>query len=157
MEGKELMMGFESLMIGDYVQYGDIHPFKTRVLGISSVDHGKHWHIDVEPENPNGMRTVPMRAVKPISLTTEMLEKNGFEKTLDEDDMECYRYYNRAADGYIKITLYDNEDGSWNIEIVNYDKFNDNEIRYKNEFSFLKVHELQHALRLCEINKEIKL
>ena len=33
---------------------------------------------------------------------------------------------------------------------------NDNEIRYKNEFSFLKVHELQHALRLCEINKEIK-
>ena len=83
--------------------------------------------------------------------------KNEFEQTLDEDDIECYRYYNRAADGYIKITLYDGGDGDWKLEIVNYDKFNDHEISYKNEFSFLKVHQLQHALRMTGIDKTIKL
>lgn len=130
MEGKELMMGFESLMIGDYVQYGDIHPFKTRVLGISSVDHGKHWHIDVEPENPNGMRTVPMLAVKPISLTAEILEKNF--PTI-EDGVT----WNETADSDL-----------FNIR-VEYDKYVEGIFKY--------IHELQHALRLCGINKEIKL
>ena len=31
----------QDLMVGDWVQYGDIHPIKTRVLGINSVDKGK--------------------------------------------------------------------------------------------------------------------
>ena len=87
----------------------------------------------------------------------EILEKNGFKKVLDEDATECYRYYNRAADGYIKISLYDGGDGGWSIEIVNYEKFDDNEIVYNNNFIFLKVHQLQHALRLCGIEKEIEL
>ena len=100
---------------------------------------------------------VSVDEITPIPITAEILEKNGFEKTLDVDDMECYRYYNRAADGHIKIILHDGGDGDWSIEIVNYDKFHDHEIRYKNEFLFLKVHQLQHALRLCEIEKEIEI
>ena len=91
----------------------------------------------------------------PIPFTSEILEKNSFEKVLDEDGTECYRYYNSAGDGYIKITLYDGGDGDWSIEIINYDKFNDNEIVYKNDFIFLKVHQFQHALKLCGIDREI--
>ena len=103
----------------------------------------------------NSVMIVYYNNVKPIPITPEILEKNGFGKTLDEDNVECYRYYSCAADGYIKITLYDGGDGDWSLEIVNYDKFNDKEIRYKNESSFLKVHQLQHALRLAGIDKEI--
>ena len=49
----------------------------------------------------------------------------------------------------------DGGDGDWSIEIVNYEKFDDNEIVYNNNFIFLKVHQLQQALRLCGIEKEI--
>ena len=109
------------------------------VYGVSK--QGRHW--------------CPTRRVEPIPLTPEILEKNGFEKVLDEDGTECYRYYNSAADGYIKISLYYGGDGDWSIEIVNYEKFDNNEIVYNNNFIFLKVHQLQHALRLCKIDKEI--
>lgn len=95
--------------------------------------------------------------IEPIPLTAEILEKNGFEKALDEDGTECYRYYNRAGDGYIKISLYNGGAGDWSIEIVNYEKFDNNEIVYNNNFIFLKVHQLQHALRLCGIDKTIEL
>lgn len=53
-------------MVGDWVQYGDIHPVKTRVLAILSVDNGKHWHIQVEPESQNSIRIVAMHAVEAI-------------------------------------------------------------------------------------------
>lgn len=109
------------------------------VYGIS--DKGTHW--------------CSIKDVEPIPLTPEILEKNGFEKVFDEDGTECYRYYNSAGDGYIKISLYDGGDGDWSIEIINYEKFDDNEIVYNNNFIFLKVHQLQHALRLCGIEKEI--
>ena len=76
---------------------------------------------------------------------------------MDEDGTECYRYYNSAADGYIKISLYYGGDGDWSMEIINYEKFDNNEIVYNNNFIFLKVHQLQHALKDCGINKEIEL
>lgn len=139
------------LMIGDYVIRKNV---PKEILIVIAIDPFRNiLYLDLD-----GLSiTEKLKNIEPIPLTTKILEKNRFEKTLDEDDIECYRYYNRATDGYIKITLHDGGDGDWTIEIVNYDRFNDHEIRYKNEFSFLKVHELQHALRLCGINKEIKL
>lgn len=114
--------------------------FKNSVVyGVS--EYGAHW--------------CQISKIKPISITTEILKKNGFEKVLDEDGIECYHYYNSANDGYIKISLYNGGDGGWSIEIVNYEKFDDNKIVYNNNFIFLKVHQLQHALRLCGIKKEI--
>lgn len=92
-----------------------------------------------------------------VELVAEILENNGFEKVLDEDGTECYRYYNSAADGYIKISLYNGGDGDWSIEIINYEKFDNNEIVYNNNFIFLKVHQLQHLFKLCGITKEIEL
>jgi len=143
-------MKTSELMIGDLIMY------RGEPIMVYEIDD-YYERINTEPDGYNGIICVEVSEVAPILPTPEILVKNGFEKTLDENDIECYRYYNGAADGYIKITLYDNGDGSWSVEIVNYDKFNDNEIRYKNEFSFLKIHQLQHALRLCEIDKEIKI
>lgn len=123
-------MKANELMIGDWVQYGDIHPIKTRVLGIPSVDNGKHWHIQVEPECPNSMRIVAMHAVEPIPLTAEILEKS----------------FPTIEDGVTWSETADND--LFNIR-VEYDKYVEGIFKY--------VHELQHALRLGGIDKEIKL
>lgn len=144
-------MKTNELMIGDYIIRKNV---QKEILTIDAIDSIRNivWL------NLDGLGiTEKLENIEAIPTTPKILMKNAFEQTLDEDDIECYRYYNRAADGYIKITLYDEGDGDWRLEIINYDKFNDNEIRYKNEFSFLKVHELQHALRLCGIEKTIKL
>ena len=135
-------MKASELMIGDWVLDGNVYAQVTSITCDGNIEttHNEHSNIEL---------------VEPIPLTPEILEKNGFEKALDEDGAECYRYYNRAGDGYIKISLYNGGDGDWSIEIVNYEKFDNNEIVYNNNFIFLKVHQLQHALRLCGITREI--
>ncbi len=94
-------MKAEELMIGDYVFVGDD---KTPI---------KITHIS---------KSGDYSYLKPIPLTVEILEKNGFVKHLPEDNIV-----------YFTITI------------------NKKEIRID------YVHQLQHALRLCGIEKEIKL
>lgn len=140
-------------MIGDWVtckKWGE-NPY--RLTRINS--NGKYYRGVTGNGSQDGLFFI--EEIEPIPITPEILEKNGFEKVLDKDGTECYRYYNRAADGYIKISLYKGGDGDWSIEIINYEKFDDNEIVYNNNFIFLKVHQLQHLFRLCGINKEIEL
>lgn len=91
------------------------------------------------------------KAMKPIPLTPEILEKNGFVVEQEE-----YEYLCSANDGYYRITLVDLQDGLWTLDILDYDKFNDVHKEVKFESTFLKVHELQQAMRLCGIVKEIK-
>ena len=80
-----------------------------------------------------GRMCYPKR-LEPISITPEILEKNGFEefdgwRILDMDDVEI-----RWIGTILEIS------GSYgNIELPNVQC----------------VHELQHALRLCGIDKEI--
>lgn len=75
--------------------------------------------------------------LEPIPLTTEILEKNG----LANDPYGCHF----EEDEYMALEISVEEEGIyWTI---NY-----------NEYCILKlkyVHELQHALRLCLIRKEI--
>lgn len=74
---------------------------------------------------------------EPIPLTQEILEKNGFGgnkpkvKLILEDTRELlYNIYEKV------LTIY------WNSQIV-----------FRSQCAY--VHELQHALRLCKIDKEI--
>lgn len=137
------------LMIGDYVKY---QGFICRIEEISAQGWVHLIYSDTGIR-VNIISDYIMHLLEPVPVTAEILEKNGLEKVIDEDGTECYRYYNRAADGYIKISLYDGGDSDWSIEIINYEKFNDNEIIYNNNFIFLKVHEFQHALCLCKLNE----
>lgn len=145
-------MEIEDLMAGDYVYNDEKQICKVCSIIAIGIPYAEADNLAID----DGCFTL-LYDYSGIPLTPEILEKNGFGKGLDEDNTECYRYYSSAADGYIKITLYDGGDGDWSIEIINYEKFDDNEIVYKNDFIFLKVHQLQHALRLCGIKKEIKL
>lgn len=76
---------------------------------------------------------------EPIPLTLEILEKNGFEKHISDTRMFFHHDEYRLSYYLVNkhFTIYNQIDGS----LVQRDIVN--------------VHELQHALKLCGINKEI--
>ena len=76
--------------------------------------------------------------VKPIPLTPEILEKNGFEKELSEDNIH-YRFI-LIHDGVRFSLLYARSVFQW-----------------LGPLDFKYVHELQHAMRLCGVEKEIEI
>lgn len=94
--------------------------------------------------------------IDPIPLTAEILEKNGFEPY--KDWFLGYGYRLRAEEGTDKILyIYPLRGGNGESLI---------DIKYAplNNYTFLSlttfdryVHTLQHALRLCGIDKEIEL
>lgn len=124
------MNNASDLMIGDWVVYnGDVEYIDP--IRIEGMDIATDMLITSDRED------VGFDGVEPIPLTTKILEKNGWEK---------------RPTGYVFYTdgkRYDNS--LWYIFgsstfVVNTAEF---QIKY--------VHELQHALRLCGIKKEIEL
>lgn len=87
---------------------------------------------------------------EPITVTGDILVKNGFEKQGD-----LYMYHIDAGDGYLRIDLVDLHDGLWSYDIDSYDKFNDSLETHRNDSTFLKLHQLQHLLHFCGIEKEL--
>ena len=129
-------MKANELMIGDWVQYpatmGNLVPCK--VVGIST---------EITVEFTTGARKYEaLKAVEPIPLTAEILENNGWEYgnwgSEDYDD----EYYTFIDDFDIHI----DENQTFEIRTVDGCTI---KLKY--------VHELQHALKLCGIEKEIEL
>jgi hypothetical protein len=86
--------------------------------------------------------------IKPIPLTPEILEKNGFEKA---ENIQLYNYY-LGIDS--RVSLHDyaydiNSSNTWHVHIddEDYCSIANCELTY--------VQELQHILRLCKIDTEI--
>jgi hypothetical protein len=86
--------------------------------------------------------------IEPIPLTPEILEKNGFKK---EGVIELYNLY---AGIDHRVTIHDdkeymNSNNEWYVHVdsEDYSTIAGCELTY--------VHELQHILRLCKIDKEI--
>jgi len=77
--------------------------------------------------------------LKPIPLTAEILEKNGF-------DMDDYTVHFKEDEHYMLELVFEDDELKWTINCNEYTIMN-----------FEYVHELQHALRLCGIEKEIEL
>lgn len=148
-------MNANELMIGDWVKIGNIIAQITQLKKVNNEQQFfSVYYYHTEDKAEEGCC---IDEIQPIPLTAEILEKNGFRKEVDKNNFESYLYYNFAGDGFIRVILWDGGDGDWSIKIGNYDKFDDNEIIYKNDFVFLKLHQLQHALRLCGVDKEIVL
>ena len=134
-------MKANELMIGDWVWYNN-QPHQIRQLGIFGENRDGDDYPAVCVGKPNGVGLILERnEIEPIPLTPEILEKNGwgkdtyFNESYDNEDIEC-------------LSLWVGEDGKnewwWHAgcELVT-------PINY--------VHQLQNALRLCGIEKEIKL
>lgn len=139
-------MKANELQIGDYVNY------RGQIIKVTSIyDKGNSNEIgwsDKESVWVNG------RCIEPIPLTAEILEKNGFILNSDYDVWETFV-------DEIKIIVGIYHPDFINIEYEQHtpDGVNKGEISSicKVDGSNIYVHELQHALRLCGIEKEINI
>ena len=139
----------------------DCKPFPSKVTSINYNSYqGKDFAdwIDTEDEqeidwiDTEDEQEIGMYNVQPIPLTPEILEKNGFEKKEDDYGQELYSlllgewaitYMSISGCPYLTIE-----------DVLDYDPAH-SVLNLKD--SVYNVHELQHALKLCGIDKEIKL
>lgn len=134
-------MKANELMIGDWVEF------------IQS--DGQGFYAQVEALNDDGTFAesgfFADNMVKPIPLTEELLEKNGFAEDYDSEYDMSYTFEIPHPQGGMsaEVTLKHNEDDA---EWVAYLFGPKGEV---NELTINYVHELQHALRLLGIEQEI--
>ena len=147
-------MKANELMIGDWVKVIEPDRYasaKGTILSLTSQEGG-YYAIKISDVIYGYLTTdVFNEDIEPIPLTAEILEKNGFQARnryiWEQKDNYCCIKLNIAPkieiDGKIfgepPILLQING-ATFSLNII---------IEY--------VHELQHALRLCEIEKEIEL
>lgn len=133
-------MDSKELMVGDWVLMKD-KPYKVASLpsiGNPELESDKYIFHCLKDE------------IVPIPLTPEILEKNGFENDFYHDEsvadycfirLEGYSY----REDFVLVTWCNGE-----LNVVN-DLIGEVKIHCEN------VHELQHSLRLCGIDKEIEI
>lgn len=125
-------------MVGDLV----FNKHHGKNIRLTPYDFFTHTHNEFgEQELAPFAKPTFGRDLEPIPLTLEILEKNGFVRELSDCGIDY------SSEVYkLRIIRRRNDEG-WTI--------------YANHFGLDKkdlfVHELQHALRLCGIEKEIKL
>lgn len=142
-------MKAEELMIGDWVCYSIPNKYYTKVQEIRCTHDGEEYYIRCHRDAKDTFLEqlkyddFSVDIIHPIPLTPEILEKNGFE--VDEKDENMLKWRWSVIDDCIS---YDKSTGKLRIF-------------YVPGLAFVKmlefVHELQHALRLCKIDKEIVL
>ena len=142
-------MKANELMIGDYIS---VKP-SGMPIKIAAVHHKKvAYHAVI-----NKLTWVRESLLEPIPLTQEILEKNGFEKSYSSI---------LTADGYKKLPQYKYknmtqvQDICRNLITISYSDLEGGvyDIRCgidSHIYDLKYVHQLQHALRLCGIKKEI--
>lgn len=152
-KNKSSMIDYGSLMIGDYVLDGNEIAQVTNIGCDGIISTTKYM-------------TSNIMNISPIPLTTDILMKNDFEEIeKDEyneyicekcDGNDCYEirvcwkdsYDNGAADAFNLVC--------WDEEWMLYIEGNKNSYS-KVGCKTIYLHELQHAIKICGINKEIKL
>lgn len=150
-------MKANELMIGDWVKLKDGGPLQME--DVSGTGMFKKWTSDGEYMIPYSYDEI-----EPIPLTPEILEKNGFIKDKDKKTIGT-TYHILIPTGYeansytIQITLYKEPicGVSVLLKIWGWIPPYQGGINDIHLCGAKYVHELQHALRLCKIEKEIVL
>lgn len=143
-------MKIDELMLGDWVRVNDPNgPFCSRVYGLSLEPS------DIYAKEPDLTFAYPYDedCVDPIPLTPEILEKNGFEKL----DFSHFQIGDR------RLVL--DADGRWDGPLSWHWVVTEMDTNAKGQPVVLDyyvatisyVHELQNALRICGIEKEVEL
>lgn len=136
------------LMIKDWVLH-EGEPYQIRQLGIYGVGRDGEDYPAVCIGKPKGISLIVERnEIEPIPLTPEILEKNGWVYNNEDAKFFPQTWVGgglmlQGADdcGYCIVVTSDYDDEDTN----------------NTPFIILYVHELQHALRLRRIKKEIVL
>lgn len=146
-------MKANELMVGDWVCYSKANNYYTRINEIrhTEVPLNDQWYIegmrsDNDKISPNAVEYFAVETLSPIPLTAEILEKNGF----DISDKEVMQYHFEEDGEKYHFSLRQMYDKDGKPHGYSFYAFN--------VLTLLDyVHELQHALRLCGIKKEIEL
>lgn len=123
----------EELMIGDWLLWDNILPCQVTAIGCDYLETTKC-----------GITLAESHLLQGVPLTAKILEKNGL-------NIDKYKggfspaYFKEDENCDVEIEM-QNEKIAWSINCGEY---------WIKRLNY--VHELQHALRLCGINKEIKL
>lgn len=154
-------MKAEELMIGDYffVEKDNLCIRKGTVVEIRGIDADDRLdaknligNAHCRPLDPFQFEGgIWLDYLEPIPLTLEILEKNGFKytdnHTLQGSDTYILRYEQNGFDYTITYKIND-----W----FAVDSYDDRTYRiFEMETGRWCVHQLQHALKLCGIDKEI--
>lgn len=139
-------MEAKDLMIGDWVLH-EGEPYQIRQLGIYGVDRDGEDYPAVCIGKPMGIGLiVGINEIEPILLISEILEKNGWVYN-NEDE----KFFPKTWVGG-GLMLQGADDCGYCIVVTSdYDDEDTNDT----PFVILYVHELQHALKLRRIKKEI--
>lgn len=125
------------LSIGDWVCAisGTRETPPMKVVGL-----GEDWvNLEIDPEQGDPFEYEP-NEIRGVQITVEVLEKNGFRKIAYSDKIYGIEGDNSSLIYYIEGSVADIRRESDRCSIT---------CRY--------VHELQHALRLAKVGKEIEL
>lgn len=140
-------MKAEDLMIGDWVRVADDDTdafFDARVGTLTRVEN-----IYLVPPGEEMAQPFSIDCVEPIPITPEILEKNGFEMVKWKEDEPAGllgKWWDNRGQVLVKRFDFTLLGEVYSVKANNSRISN---IRY--------VHELQHALRLCGIDKTIEL
>ncbi len=144
-------MKANELMLGDWVYglypNGDRYHRPFRISAVDTYPNNRSPRIVTE-----GGYGFQEEYLAPIPLTSEVLKKNGFEKQFDYQ----WEYCDNGCEIVISIAPQIEIDG----EILGTSPINvilEGALFYINMTSDMCVHEFQHALRLCGIEKEIEI
>ena len=118
---------------------GDVVMYDNKIMIIKEPRDGIHFDLSC-PEEKLVYCCVGVEDIKPMPLTSEILEKNGFGFTRNSDTKSVWNGW-WIYKGLELATSCLNREGNWPCYINIYDS------NIKCEY----VHQLQHALRLCKL------
>lgn len=128
----------EEIMVGDWIMFPNSI---EKVQEVSFVE-GKGYCASFSASAT--LFPISTDLLKPIPITPEILEKNGF---LIYDD--AYYLWENAKEDIVR--LYTDDNHTWFLYMCS------DICGHIDYLEINNVHELQHALRLCKIDKEIVL
>ena len=139
-------MKISELMIGDYVIRKNVPNEILMVVAIDSIKGIVYLDLD-------GLGiTEKIENIEPIPPTPEILEKNGFVANKHVYPYPYYEYINKEDKLKIGFAFPQGNRTSYKEPWV----YIDSERVFVEHLPCIYVHEFQHALTLCKIDKEIK-
>lgn len=145
MEAKDLMIGDWFNFLID-IEGGDTeYDPKKEIYQPMQVDNIEFGDATSEEGVTNDARQL-----QPIPLTAEILGKNFKSKELPDDPYGAYFF---GGNDYIEVYIKEYTNRLWQVDV---DEIEMGGMRSWRMY-VSNVHELQHAIRLCEIDKEIEL
>ncbi len=137
---------------GDWlIPHGCEEPHRVREISYQEEPAGKWTIITFEGEGFWGVWYYP-GSCKPVPMTKEILEKNGFVLS---SNLKRYEYTDYKDDGCDKCTVHLDQKG--NPFLIQVEKIAEWSKVEKVNIRSSSVHILQHSLKLCGILKNIEL